>query len=100
MHARQRRKIIVLRLEPEELREERQRLVGGAHGDGAADGGDHRGEAEDEVEHASPRATARRPAGNAVWLAPTLTCSITRMLTTSASFLSVDGSVRDATRRA
>ena len=83
-----------------ELREEWQRLVGGAHGDGAADGGDHRGEAEDEVEHASPRATARRPAGNAVWLAPTLTCSITRMLTTSASFLSVDGSVRDATRRA
>lgn len=53
-HVRQGWEIAVLRLEPEELREEGQRLVGCAHGDGAANGGDHRDEAEDEVEHGQP----------------------------------------------
>jgi hypothetical protein len=62
MRVRQGREIAVLRLEPEELREEGQRLVGGAHGDGAADGGDHRDGAEDEVEHRQPAGSRPAPA--------------------------------------
>jgi hypothetical protein len=43
------REVAVLGLELDELREEGERLVGGAHGDGAADGGHDGEEPEEDV---------------------------------------------------
>ena len=43
------REVAVLGLELDELREEGERLVGGAHGDGAGDGGDDGKEPEEDV---------------------------------------------------
>ena len=49
LHVRESREITVLRLEPDELREERQRLVGGAHRNGTCKCADDRNEAKYEV---------------------------------------------------
>ena len=48
---RESRKITVLRLEPDELCEERQRLVGGAHCNGTGKGADDGNEAKYEIKH-------------------------------------------------
>uniref|UniRef100_J3MCP1 Uncharacterized protein n=1 Tax=Oryza brachyantha TaxID=4533 RepID=J3MCP1_ORYBR len=43
--------VAVLRFEPDELSEERQRLVGGAHGNGACKGADDRDEPKYDIEY-------------------------------------------------
>lgn len=51
LHVRESWEVTVSRLEPDELCEERKRLVGGAHGNGAREGADDRDDAKYEVKY-------------------------------------------------
>lgn len=51
LHVREHREITVSRLEPDELREERECLFGGAHGNGAREGADNHDDTKHKVKY-------------------------------------------------
>lgn len=57
------REVVVLGPEPDELSEERPRLVGGAHGYGAPEGADERDDPQDEFEGRDPTVDPTRGLG-------------------------------------
>lgn len=63
IYSRKRGEVVVLGSEPDELGEERERLVHGAHDDGAPEGADKCGDPQDEVEDRDPTVDPTRCLG-------------------------------------